>query len=303
MSNYSHSTYDDKNTNNSWFKALNLIAPNSKVLDIGCSSGHFGAELIARKSCIVDGIELNSHDAKEASKKLRSVHILNVETDKLDVLNDTYDIVYFGDVIEHLVDPVSALKKISSLLKKNGKIVFSIPNMAHITVRLQLLKGEFDYTETGLLDKTHLHFYNIVELHRVFAEAGYVIKVLDFTKKDYPNELIDNYLKTLGLVADEKFYKMMHQPEAAGFQFIGYAEIGNPAKVKRLQFGPIDMFESYFNNTIQPLRGHIKVLERENAKLVTENLELQIRFNNITKRPIRTVSRSLAHRLKRKRSR
>ena len=75
-----------------------------------------------------------------------------------------------------------------------GKLLFSIPNMGHISVRLYLLRGELDYGETGLLDKTHLHFYTLEEVQRVFAEAQLEIDHLDFVDKDYPKSLIKKEL-------------------------------------------------------------------------------------------------------------
>jgi 2-polyprenyl-3-methyl-5-hydroxy-6-metoxy-1,4-benzoquinol methylase len=298
MSNYSSSEFHDQE-NTSWFKVLSLIKPGARVLDIGCSSGNFGLELMKRKGCTVDGIEIDPEDFKEAKTKLGKVWRLNVETDSLKDVDHDYDVIYFGDVIEHLVQPVAALQKVQALLGAKGGIVFSIPNMAHVTVRLQLLKGTFDYTETGLLDKTHLHFYTLEEVQRVFAEAGYVIQKLEFTEKDYPDELVANYLYELGLTADEKFYTRMHKPDAAAFQFVGYAVPGKTNPKKRLQFGPIDMFESYFTNTVQPLRDRIQHLEGVVHELELKNHELEQRFRNLARHPVRTLTKSVKRRARR----
>src|SRR6185437_1634404 len=190
MSNYTNSFFSEENHNTSWYKVFHLIKDKSSVLDVGCSSGNFGHELIKRKGCVVDGIELDTGDAKIAAKKLRNVWVLNIEFDDISKIKKrAYDYVYFGDVIEHLVQPIETLKRVKSLLKPDGAVLFSIPNMGHIAVRLDLLEGNFPITETGLLDKTHLHFYTQEEVERVFGEAGYAIKNLDFVKKDYPKAL------------------------------------------------------------------------------------------------------------------
>ncbi len=282
MSNYSRSSFDASNTNSAWYKAFHLIPPKSLVLDVGCSSGNFGAELIARRGCIVDGIEVEPGDAKTAAKKLRKVYSLDVEKNDLSSIKEKYGVIYFGDVIEHLVDPPKTLKKLKPFLKQDGKIVFSIPNMAHATIRLLLLKGNFEHTETGLLDKTHLHFYNLREVERVFNEAGYSVDNVDFVKKDYPNSLIDKNLEDIGLTASKKFYELMHQPEAAAFQFVGSAVVGKSAKnFKREQFGPIDLFESYYNDTVRSYEDKLSHKADELQKSNVHAKKLQSELDNI----------------------
>lgn len=301
MSNYSDSAYGEDNANSSWYKVLRLIPEKSTVLDVGCSSGHFGAELVKRKGCTVDGIEIFPSDAKLASKVLRNVYVLDIERDDLSVVKNKYDVMYFGDVVEHLATPAESLARVRSLLKPNGKIVFSIPNMAHATIRLLLLKGDFEYTETGLLDKTHLHFYNVDEVERVFNEAGFTIKTFDFVEKDYPNAVIEDYLKPLGLRGSKKFYDLLRQPDAAAFQIVGEAvQAKRPKKIKREQFGPADLFESYFNNTVNPLKERVAHLERQNAELEGHVTHLKAHTEALTKRPIQTLARGAARRIKRR---
>ena len=135
MSNYSDSSFSEKSVNTSWYKIYKIIPDKSKILDIGCSSGNFGKELIDRKNCIVDGIELDYNDYISAKKNLRKVVNLNIETDEIKGVDNDYDFIYFGDVIEHLVNPSAALAKVKKYLNRTGRILFSIPNMANIAIR------------------------------------------------------------------------------------------------------------------------------------------------------------------------
>lgn len=264
MSNYSDSHFDESAANTSWYKVFHLVPEGSKVLDVGCSSGNFGVELIKRKKCVVDGLELNSSDAKLAAKKLRKVFVKNIESDSLGELDRNYDVIYFGDVVEHLVDPAAALRKISKHLSKDGVILFSIPNMAHISVRILLLGGVFDYTETGLLDKTHLHFYTLKEVERVFNEAGLKLNHLDFVKKDYPEKLLMRELKKSGLTPGAKFFKLCKQADASAFQFVGTASPSKNVKAIKLeQYGPIDHFETFYNDTVANYQNEIARLKDE----------------------------------------
>jgi 2-polyprenyl-3-methyl-5-hydroxy-6-metoxy-1,4-benzoquinol methylase len=290
MSNYSDSEYSG-GPNTSWYKILQIIPAKAVVLDIGCSSGNFGEALKKQKKCVVDGIELDKQDAKAASKKLRQVWQLNIETDDIKAVpKSEYDIIYFGDVIEHLVDPITALKRIKPLLKADGKVVFSIPNMGHIGVRIDLLGGNFEYTETGLLDKTHLHFYTQSEVMRVFEEAGYSLDHLDFVEKDYPRKLLEKQLAKYGLKANDAFYKKMQETSASAFQFVGAAKVGKVKKHKLQTFGPIDLFENFYNDTVTNHQNEIKQLRQSNEELQRIAGKIQRRLH---RRALRYVKRKL----------
>jgi methionine biosynthesis protein MetW len=283
MSNYSDSAFDQSNKNTSWYKVFTLIDECSTVLDIGCSSGNFGKELIDRKKCTVDGVEINKEDVLEATSKLRKVYSINIETDNLSIISDKYDYVYFGDVIEHLIDPVNTLNRIKTLLKDNGSIIFSIPNMGYIAIRLELMMGEFEYTETGLLDKTHLHYYTQKEVIRIFNDSGYEIKLMDYVKSGYTERFINTYLKKAGLKATQKFYKFCKTSEASAFQFVGIARISNTKhkKHKLKQYGPADNQGEFYEKivkqqekTIASINSAIEKLKEENAKLDKANSDI-----------------------------
>lgn len=296
MSNYSESYYEEHEPNTSWYKALRLIPDGSKVLDIGCSSGNFGTELISQKKCTVDGIELDSGDVAKAKKHLRRVYQLNVETDDLGVVQDKYDIIYFGDVIEHLFHPIEALQRVKKLLTPSGKIVFSIPNMGHILIRLMLLRGDFSYTETGILDKTHVHFFNLKEVERVFEEAGFVVSKLDYTEKDFPDGFITDWCKEVGIEVTDRYLQITNGVEAAAFQFVGVASQAPAKKHKLDKVGPPDYFSSYHNSVVDPLKKQVKDLQKQNDYL-SKKLEI---YTTVQKNPLkfayRKVKRTITNR-------
>lgn len=72
-----------------------------------------------------------------------------------------FDVITFADVLEHLRDPNQALTRAKDYLKEDGFIIISLPNVANWRVRLSLLLGKFNYTKTGILDESHLRFYNL----------------------------------------------------------------------------------------------------------------------------------------------
>jgi 2-polyprenyl-3-methyl-5-hydroxy-6-metoxy-1,4-benzoquinol methylase len=269
MSNYSDSEFtDDPNT--PWYKVLSLIPKKAKVLDVGCSSGNFDEIIIKEKQCIIDGVELDLADAKVAENKIRKVLNINIESDSLKGLDTDYDVIYFGDVIEHLVHPVETLQRIKPLLSKGGSVIFSIPNMAHISVRLMLLSGKFEYGGTGLLDNTHLHYYDKTEVERVFAEAGYELEMLDWVSRDIPKELLVKDLASKGLSANEKFFKLASSVEAGAYQFIGKATpTAKKARVaKRPKISPaIDMFENHLADIRESYEQEVNRIEKQKAEL------------------------------------
>lgn len=283
MSNYA-GKFDLNSINNPWNKAFDLIKSNAVVLDVGCSSGNFGEALIEHKSCIVDGVEPDEGDANLAKHKLRTVYHGFVEDAFSDILKERkYDYIVFLDVIEHLFDPVNTLNNLQSCLNPGGGIIFSIPNMGHISVRLELLKGDFQYGNTGLLDNTHLHFYTKREIERVFKKAGYKIDKLDFTEAFYPKELIEKEIKKIGILKTSPiFTSMLTQSDAYIFQYVGLAIIGagnaenrphyfpNPQKVT---IGWYEKREKDFIKIINDQNKLIKNLTKENKaknKMITE---------------------------------
>lgn len=165
---------------------------------------------------------MDEKDVQEAKKKLNEAFVMNAETDDLSKLGK-FDYVILADVIEHLVNPIRALRKIDSVLKVSGSVIFSVPNMAHMGTRLMVLDGRFAYGETGLLDKTHLHYYDREEIERIFNEAGYNLNVLDWVERYIPEKVLKQRLAAIGVKPDANFIKKSKQIDAVAYEYIGQA--------------------------------------------------------------------------------
>jgi len=222
MSKYSNIEFDLKDRNSAWTKIYNFIPKNAHVLDVGCSNGNFGAALKKYKNCVVDGIDLNEEDIKIARGTLRRAIVANIEKDDFRKIlqGDKYDVVVMSDIIEHLTDPVATLKKVKGVLKPQGYLVFSIPNMTHISIRLNMLLGDFSYTETGILDKTHFHFYDIYEVERLIESAGYSIEKYDSTVVNFPRSMVRERLANVGLQTEERFFDLINDTHGNIYQFV-----------------------------------------------------------------------------------
>lgn len=147
------------------------------ILDVGCSTGAFGASLRrqGRAPVRIVGMEPNPAAAREADQVYDEV-VRGAFPEDRDALprGESYDVVYFNDVLEHMVEPDSALRAACDLLSAQGVVIASIPNIRHISaLGPLLLLGEFRYTPSGILDATHLRFYTERTIWRLFLDAGY----------------------------------------------------------------------------------------------------------------------------------
>ena len=173
-----------------------LIPEEAKVLDVGCHTGILGAALKERKSCEVIGIDNDERAMAVAGERLDGVRFVDLEeegwSDKLIAYGvRDFDIVLFGDVIEHTREPMQILAEARALLKSNGKVIVSLPNVANLRVRLGLLFGKFDYEDSGILDKSHLRFFTLKSARELAVNAGYRIVEERYSGYSLPKWLID----------------------------------------------------------------------------------------------------------------
>jgi SAM-dependent methyltransferase len=134
---------------------------NLRILDIGCGSGDNAALLRDRlPGCEVDGITHSQPEADIARKHLRDCWVFDIEGEIPDLVrSNTYDVLIFSHVLEHLRDPAAVLFAFSRLLAPDGTLFIAVPNILSWRMRAKFLKGDFAYTETGTLDVTHLRFF------------------------------------------------------------------------------------------------------------------------------------------------
>jgi 2-polyprenyl-3-methyl-5-hydroxy-6-metoxy-1,4-benzoquinol methylase/glycosyltransferase involved in cell wall biosynthesis len=174
------------NAEESLSKIVEKVSPNSIVLDIGCSTGMLGRYLALEKGCIIDGVDIDEKALENCSPIYRKTVITNLEIDDFTdyFTQESYDFIVVADVIEHLNDPIKLLLQLKLLIKPYGEIIFSIPNITHIAAALELLLGNFNYRQQGLLDSTHLRFYSYENLVTKLANSGLYTWEVDTVSKD-----------------------------------------------------------------------------------------------------------------------
>jgi len=141
----------------------------SPVLDVGCATGML-AHLVRDADLTLDGVEANSAWADVARPSYRNVWASFVEDAPLP--DKEYGTVVCGDILEHTPDPVAVLKRLRQAARDDATFIISVPNIAHVAVRMMLLAGRFPKMERGPLDKTHLQFFTKETARHMVEAAG-----------------------------------------------------------------------------------------------------------------------------------
>ena len=152
---------------------------NGTILEIGAASGD---NLIYAKNNgyakkIYD-IELtNIENSNQQNCEFEKFIIADIEKLNLDFKDEFFDVILIGDVLEHLVDPYTILKKLQRILAPNGVVIASIPNIREWkTMKKIFFQGDFKYEESGILDRTHLRFFTKKNIIELFENQNYKIK-------------------------------------------------------------------------------------------------------------------------------
>ncbi|KGQ19194.1 Methyltransferase type 11 [Lysobacter dokdonensis DS-58] len=141
------------------------------VLEVGCSSGYLGASLVARGHRVT-GVEPDPASAQAAARVLSEVWNGGLDDYLAAHPEARFDVLIFGDVLEHMVDPADALRNALRHLREGGSVAISLPNIAHGSVRAMLLQGRWDYAQRGIMDHTHLRFFTRGTIAQLLADCG-----------------------------------------------------------------------------------------------------------------------------------
>ncbi len=157
------------------------VGSNQKILSVGCGTGLLEAEA-KKKGNSVYGLDISIDNVRKASKILDGVFLCDLEKIKrLPFKTETFDVIILGDVVEHLLEPRKMLRMIKPLLKREGYIIASIPNVANWTVRIPLLFGRFNYGGEGIVVWQHYRFFTRKTACALIEESGYLVEKVDCT--------------------------------------------------------------------------------------------------------------------------
>jgi 2-polyprenyl-3-methyl-5-hydroxy-6-metoxy-1,4-benzoquinol methylase len=200
---------------------IRLAGKNKRVLELGCGPGHM-SRILRERGCNVTAIEIDPIAAERASACCENVIVGDLEDMDFDreLGGARFDLIIAADVLEHLKDPAMVLRKIKSHLRPDGYFIVSIPNVAHLSVRLALLSGRFPYAETGLLDRTHLRFFTRDSVERLFDDAGIAIGRFHRTEAVPPNPHDFEVPYDPASIPPDLLESLSKDPEARTYQFV-----------------------------------------------------------------------------------
>jgi 2-polyprenyl-3-methyl-5-hydroxy-6-metoxy-1,4-benzoquinol methylase len=154
----------------SHMQIVSAIAPGSKVLDLGCSSGLLARPLLEKK-VRVTGVDAAPGDL--LAEELAEYYQRDLELPLELPFGRVFAYVICSDVIEHLQNRAQLLRGVRRYLKPDGRLIISTPNIALWFYRLSLLVGRFEYGPRGVLDETHAHLYTGSTFRREVENAGF----------------------------------------------------------------------------------------------------------------------------------
>lgn len=159
---------------------IKIVGPRKKILEIGPATGYM-TKVLLKNACIVDVVENDRKSFSKLPGGIRKAFKGSIEDQSiLNKIGNDYDFIIMADVLEHLINPENFLKKLRKKASGKTALLISVPNIASWTARKQLFfKGDFEYQESGLLDKTHLHFYTVNTLPKILSGCGWkVLKII-----------------------------------------------------------------------------------------------------------------------------
>jgi methionine biosynthesis protein MetW len=167
-----------------------LVPVGSRVLDVGCGTGAVSRIIAETRGAKIIGVEPNSCRAAAARARGLEVHEEPFTHAVLQWL-EPFDVVVFADVLEHVADPGTFLQLSHRALLPGGRVIASIPNIAHWSVRVDLLRGKFNYEPVGIRDSTHLRWFTAETVRLLFESNGLRVISLQHTAgvtlPDYEN--------------------------------------------------------------------------------------------------------------------
>ncbi|MBD3164435.1 methyltransferase domain-containing protein [Candidatus Woesearchaeota archaeon] len=213
---------EDKYSSHS--RIIDLCNGSGTALDIGSSSGYIAKQLT---NYTVYCIDIDKESIKNAKRYCKKAILGDIESARLP--KNKFDMIIAADILEHLKNPAKVLLKLRNSLKKNGKMIISVPNVAHLWIRINLLFGRFNYEKKGILDKTHLRFYTLSSIKKELDKAGFrIIKIiptpvpLPIINKAFAESNILNFVHKINNFFAHSFRRLL------AFQFVIYVKKSRP---------------------------------------------------------------------------
>lgn len=213
-------TIDPHNDKTTAGRILRLVGRNKRVLELGCAVGSMSSALVTNNACSVTGVEIDP-----AAAELARPYLSRLIVGDLDALSwvdnfaeDRFEVIVAADVLEHLRDPWLCMRNIALHLQQTGgRVVTSLPNIGHLSVLAGLLRGEFSYSQTGILDRTHVRFFTPRGVAEMLAKSGLRIDACEFVQAGPEHPEVRRHWSHIGRL---NRYLLTRQREATIYQSV-----------------------------------------------------------------------------------
>lgn len=213
----------DLSARNSLYMIVRHLRAGTRILELGPANGRLTRYLSGELGCTVDIVELDEESGRQAARYADQA-CLGPQAGDIDaglwaerLADRRYDYIVCADVLEHLRDPGRALGRCLPLLAAGGALVASVPNIAHNAVLIGLMCNAFRYTQVGLLDNTHIHFFTRQSFREMAVQQGYAVVSEEATYVDVPDtELGVSY----GQIERAAARSLKCRPDGIAYQYI-----------------------------------------------------------------------------------
>ena len=185
---------------------VHMVGSSKRVLEVGCGPGSITKQLTQHGLCRVTALELDPEAIAKVAPYCEAILQADLNSAEWPHLLDggeRFDVVVAADVLEHLYDPWTALKRMASFINDSGYLVISLPHVGHAAVVSCLINGDFEYREWGLLDRTHIRFFGLKNIEELFAQADLkIIEVKYVTKPPEETEFAASWCRLSAAIQD-----------------------------------------------------------------------------------------------------
>ena len=206
---------------------LELIPANvTRILEVGTGSGSLAAAVKQRRPGVeYVGVEITPEYVERSRERCDRMYLENFETPSYKLLQEIaqQDAIVFSDVLEHFIDPWRVMQMLFETLHQGAYVVASIPNTQHWSIQVRLNRGDWRYSQSGLLDQTHVRFFTRETIVELFEKAGFKIvqmqpRIFQFPQQEKALDIVAHMTKLLGGDVEQS------RRDAAAFQFVVVAQ-------------------------------------------------------------------------------
>lgn len=198
----------------------------TKILEVGTGSGSL-ADAVKKRNPSVDyvGVEITPAYVELSQRRCDRVYLENFENPSYKLIHEIQDRqwIVFCDVLEHFVDPWRVLEMLRSTMRSDGRIIASIPNTQHWSIQVRLNRGDWRYSDSGLLDKTHVRFFTRETILELFDKTGFQVthlqpRIFNFPHQDKALQIVSRMTEMLGGDVNQS------RQDAMAFQYVVIAQ-------------------------------------------------------------------------------